>query len=113
MVYQAVSYNRNFTKQSDTYQLGERKKDFTDIQQIISNEVQEIAPEVIVEVFHEEVISANTAHILNVWITDLNVEFLETNFNALDIRKPAPEGNIRNCIRIKTLVHSNWATPVT
>lgn len=101
VIYKVVGYNKSLTKESDTYQLGERKKDFTDIQQIVSQEVQEIAPEVIVEVFHKEVISANTAHLLNVWIRDLNVEFLETNFDALDIRKPAPEGNVRNCIRIK------------
>ena len=101
VIYKVVGYNKSLTKEADTYQLGERKKDFTDIQQIVSQEVQEIAPEVIVEVFHKEVISANTAHLLNVWIRDLNVEFLETNFDALDIRKPAPEGNIRNCIRIK------------
>lgn len=101
VVYKVVGYNKSLTKEADTYQLGERKKDFTDIQQMISNEVQEIAPEVIVEVFYKEVISANTAHLLNVWIRDLNVEFLETNFDALDVRKDAPEGNLRNCIRIK------------
>lgn len=101
MVYKVVSYNKSLTKEPDIYQLGERKKDFTDIQQMVSDQVQEIAPEVIVEVFHKEVISANTAHLLNVWIRDLNVEFLETNFDALDVRREVPEGNIRNFIRIK------------
>lgn len=101
IAYKVVGYTKSLTKEDDTYQLGERKKDFTDIEQIITQEVQEIAPEVIIEVFHKEVISANTAHLLNVWIRDLNVEYLETNFDALDIRKPAPKDNLRNFIRIK------------
>ena len=101
VVYKVVSYNKSLAKEADTYQLGERKRDFADIQQMISEQVQEVAPEVIVEVFHKEVISANTAHLLNVWIRDLNVEFLETNFDALDVRKDPPEGTLRNFIRIK------------
>lgn len=62
---------------------------------------QEVVQNVIVEVVEQEVITANTAHILNAWIRDLNVEFLETNFDALDVRREYPEGGIRNFIRIK------------
>lgn len=105
VAYKVVGYTKSLTKEDDVYQLGERKKDFTDIEQIITEEVQEvvqqITQDVIVEVFHTEVISANTAHLLNAWIRDLNVEFLETNFDALDVRKPAPLDNTRNFIRIK------------
>lgn len=105
IAYKVVGYTKSLTKEDDTYQLGKRKKDFTDIEQVITQEVkqvaQEIVQDVIVEVFHREVISANTAHLLNAWVRDLNVEFLETNFDALDVRKPAPPGNVRNFIRIK------------
>lgn len=98
--YKVISYNKSLTNEDDTYQLGERKKDFADIQDIITEEVQNVAPDIIIEVIEKEVISAKTAHILNAWIRDLNVEYLETNFDALDVRKTAPIGNIRNCIRI-------------
>ena len=105
VAYKVVGYTKSLTRENDTYQLGERKKDFTDIEQVITNEIQEITqeivPNIIVEVFHKEVISANTAHLLNVWIRDLNVEYLETNFDALDVRKSAPKGNLRNFIRIR------------
>jgi len=105
VAYKVVGYTKSLTKEDDIYQLGERKKDFTDIEQIITQEVQEvvqqITQDVIVEVFHTEVISANTAHLLNAWIRDLNVEYLETNFDALDVRKPPPLDNVRNFIRIK------------
>ncbi|MEG0326824.1 MAG: hypothetical protein RR618_09915, partial [Cellulosilyticaceae bacterium] len=98
--YKVISYNKSLTTEDDTYQLGERKKDFADIQEIITEEVQNLAPDIIIEVIEKEVISAKTAHILNAWVRDLNVEYLETNFDALDVRKPAPVDNIRNCIRI-------------
>ena len=105
MVYKVVGYSKSLTTGEDTYQLGARKKDFTDIEQIITEKaeevVQEVVQNVIVEVIEQEVISAKTAHILNAWIRDLNVEFLETNFDALDVRKDYPEGGIRNFIRIK------------
>ena len=101
MDYKVVTYTKSLITGEDTYQLGERKKDFADIQEVITQEVQNVAPDIIVEVIEKEVISAKTAHILNAWIRDLNVEYLETNFDALDIRKPAPLENIRNCIRIQ------------
>lgn len=105
LIYKVVGYTKSLTGADDTYQLGERKKDFTDIEQMINDQAQEVVQEVvqnvIVEVIEQEVISANTAHILNAWIRDLNVEFLETNFEALDVRKPYPEGGIHNFIRIK------------
>lgn len=105
MIYKVIGYQKSLTKSEDTYQLGERKKDFADIEQMIEEKTEEVAQEVvqnvIVEVVEQEVITANTAHILNAWIRDLNVEFLETNFDALDIRKSYPEGGIRNFIRIK------------
>lgn len=105
LTYKVVGYNKSLTTGDDTYQLGQRKKDFTDIEQIIAEQTQEVVQDVvqnvIVEVIEQEVISANTAHILNAWIRDLNVEFLETNFEALDVRKPYPDGGIRNFIRIK------------
>lgn len=99
--YKVVTYTKSLTTGEDTYQLGERKRDFADIQEVITQEVQNVAPDIIVEVIEKEIISAKTAHILNAWVRDLNVEYLETNFEALDIRKPAPLGNIRNCIRIQ------------
>lgn len=105
MAYKVIGYQKSLTKSADTYQLGERKKDFTDIEQMIEDKteevVQEVVQDVIVEVVEQEVITANTAHILNAWIRDLNVEFLETNFDALDARKEYPEGGIRNFIRVK------------
>ena len=101
MDYKVVTYTKSLITGEDTYQLGERKKDFADIQEVITQEVQNVAPDIIVEVIEKEVISAKTAHILNAWVRDLNVEYLETNFDALDTRKPAPLGNIRNCIRIQ------------
>ena len=94
--YKVVTYTKSLTTGEDTYQLGERKRDFADIQEVITQEVQNVAPDIIVEVIEKEVISAKTAHILNAWVRDLNVEYLETNFDALDIRKPAPLENIRN-----------------
>lgn len=105
LIYKVVGYNKSLTTSADTYQLGQRKKDFTDIEQLFNEKTQEVVQEVvqnvIVEVIEQEVISANTAHILNAWIRDLNVEFLETNFEALDIRQPYPEDGLRNHIRIK------------
>lgn len=109
LTYKVVGYNKSLTKADDTYQLGQRKKDFTDIEQIMDEQTQEIVQDVvqnvvqdvIVEVVEQEVISANTAHILNAWIRDLNVELLETNFDALDVRKDYPQDGLRNFIRIK------------
>ena len=105
ITYKVVGYSKSLNGGEDTYQLGERKKDFTDIENMINEQaeevVQEVVQNVIVEVIEQEVISANTAHILNAWIRDLNVEYLETNFEALDVRKPYPEEGIRNFIRIK------------
>ena len=105
LIYKVVGYNKSLTTSADTYQLGQRKKDFTDIEQLFNEKAQEVVQEVvqnvIVEVIEQEVISANTAHILNAWIRDLNVEFLETNFEALDVRQPYPEDGLRNFIRIK------------
>lgn len=99
--YKVVGYSKSLTKEDDTYQLGERKKDFADIQEIVTQEVQSVAPDIIVEVVEKEVFSAKTAHILNAWVRDLNVEYLETNFEALDARKPPPFDNVRNFIRIE------------
>ncbi len=99
--YKVVGYTRSLTKDDDTYELGERKKDFADIQEIVSQEVANVAPDMIVEVIEKEVISAKTAHILNAWVRDLNVEYLETNFDALDTRKTPPIDYKRNCIRIQ------------
>ena len=105
LIYKVVGYNKSLTTSADTYQLGQRKKDFTDIEQLFNEKAQEVVQEVvqnvIVEVIEQEVISANTAHILNAWIRDLNIEFLETNFEALDVREPYPEEGLRNFIRIK------------
>lgn len=101
VTYQVVGYQKSLTNQDDTYQLGQRKKDFTDIEDILEEKTEKIAKNMIIEVMEHEVISANTAHILNAWIHDLNVEFLETNFDALDSRKAYPEGGIRNFIRIQ------------
>ena len=105
LIYKVVGYSKSLTTSADTYQLGQRKKDFTDIEQLFNEKAQEVVQEVvqnvIVEVIEQEVISANTAHILNAWIRDLNVEFLETNFEALDVRQPYPEDGLRNFIRIK------------
>ncbi len=101
VAYKVINYTKSLQGGEDTYQLGKRKKDFTDIEQIINDQAQEVVQNVIVEVIEQEVISANTAHILNAWVRDLNVEFLETNFEALDVRKRYPDKGIRNFIRIK------------
>ncbi len=101
VAYKVINYTKSLQGGEDTYQLGKRKKDFTDIEQIINDQAQEVVQNVIVEVIEQEVISANTAHILNAWVRDLNVEFLETNFEALDVRKRYPDEGIRNFIRIK------------
>ena len=99
--YKVVGYTKSLTNGEDTYQLGKRKRDFTDIEQLFNEQAETAVQNVIVEVIEQEVLSAKTAHILNAWVRDLNVEFLETNFEALDIRKDYPEGGIRNFIRIK------------
>lgn len=101
MAYKVIGYQKSLAKSDDIYQLGERKKDFADIEQMIEDKTEEVVQNVIVEVVEQEVITANTAHILNAWIRDLSIEFLETNFDALDVRKEYPEGGIRNFIRIK------------
>lgn len=42
----------------------------------------ELPSNVITEVIHEQVINVETAHILNAWIKNLFVEYLETNMDA-------------------------------
>ncbi|MDR2899290.1 MAG: hypothetical protein LBU94_03165 [Clostridiales bacterium] len=54
----------------------------------------------IVNVTEEKVIVAETAMILNAWIRNLLVEFVETNFDAIDPRKPYPESGKREFVQI-------------
>jgi hypothetical protein len=74
------------------------------------------------EVFETKVLAADTAHVLNAWIRYLCVDMLETNFEALDPRLPAPSNMQRYFVRIQgiTIQHivstlgsdqENYVTP--
>ncbi|GHU55452.1 hypothetical protein AGMMS49975_17260 [Clostridia bacterium] len=54
----------------------------------------------VLEVFKTDVLSAGTAMINVAWIRDLWVEWLETNFSAIDPRRNYPSGGRRYYIRI-------------
>lgn len=57
----------------------------------------ELPDNVITEVVHEQVINVETAHILNAWIKNLFVEYLETNMDA----RLNPQQVVRDYIRIE------------
>ena len=67
----------------------ESKKEILEKLEELEKKQAEVDPTIIeniVEVFKQEVISVETAHILNAWIRNLFVESLQTNFDALDPR---------------------------
>ena len=59
------------------------------------------------EVIEQKVIVAEVAMIQNCWINELSVEFLETNFAALDTRQPYPPNGVRNFFRIHDEIHEH------
>ena len=61
----------------------------------------------LIEVIEQKVFVSEVAMINNCWINELSVEFLETNFTALDTRQPYPEGGIRNFFRIHDEIHEH------
>lgn len=67
----------------------------------ITSKVKESFGDVIHEVVHNDVLVSDTAMLMNAWIKYLAVEFLETNFDALDARLPPPPNMERNFIRIQ------------
>jgi hypothetical protein len=69
------------------------------IENVINN--SETVFNMIEEVTVNNVLVANNAMIMNCWIKNLKVEELETNFDALDLRLPAPTGGMRNYIHIQ------------
>lgn len=78
------------------------------IDEIVKNVViPEIDPSVLTQVVEEKVITSEVAMIQNCWINELSVEYLETNFNALDTRQPYPVGGVRNFFRIYNEVHEH------
>lgn len=81
-------------------------KETTIIDEIMKNVViPEIDPNVLIQVVEEKVITTEVAMIQNCWINELSVEYLETNFSALDIRQPYVA--TRNFFRIYNEVHEH------
>lgn len=72
-------------KVNKSIELGDMKQDtfVEDLLETIELNIEMPIPEnVITEVIHMQVINAETAHILNAWIKNLFVEYLETNMDA-------------------------------
>lgn len=97
-------------RRNTTVVLGNFREDFIGIQISLLERVEKLEKEdktevinSIVEVTKETVISAETAHILNAWIKNLYVDYLETNFSAIDPRLTAPSTGTRDYIRVKDL----------
>lgn len=83
-------------------------KETTIIDEILKNvEVPKIDSDVLIEVVEQKVITSEVAMIQNCWINELSVEYLETNFNALDLRQTYPKNGIRNLFRIYNEVHEH------
>ncbi|MBP2028687.1 hypothetical protein J2Z35_002517 [Acetoanaerobium pronyense] len=68
-IKEEIDWEKNVEERIDELE----KRDFQQVTQIV-------------EVFHEEVKSADVVHVLNAWIRNLFVENLQTNFNAIDPR---------------------------
>lgn len=101
-----LSYNISCNKlNSDgTTRADERWTDyFGNIHEEIEEAKRKTSINSIVEVTKETVITAETAHILNAWIKNLYVDYLETNFSAIDPRLTAPTNSTRDYIRVKDL----------
>ncbi|MDR3091431.1 MAG: hypothetical protein LBU36_04420 [Clostridiales bacterium] len=72
-------------------------------QQVINEIRQDMSLEIhnaAMEVFKTETLSAETAQINAAWIRELYVQWLETNFEAIDPRRPYPAGGKRPFIRV-------------
>lgn len=83
-------------------------KGTTIIDEILKNvEIPDIDPNILIEVVEQKVITTEVAMIQNCWINELSVNYLETNFNALDTRQPYPTGGVRNFFRIYDEVHEH------
>lgn len=103
-----MELSKDITCQSNiAVTLGFIPKELTDLQtnilsriENLENKKQAVDINYITQVLETKVISAETAHILNAWIRNLNVEYLETNFEAIDVRV-SNESNKRYFIRIK------------
>ena len=103
--FKIIKYTKDLITGEIRCELGQRKKDLVDIQQMLLYEVKNSAKETIINeitnVVQNEVINVNTMHSLNAWIKNLYVNYVETNFDALDVRIKAPKDNMRHYIKIK------------